>query len=61
MENRDRMVVRLPVLFQDPDRPARLACGAEKDILEKGLVDMIRARTSEKQTAWQHMFDRVPV
>ena len=61
MKDRDRVIVSLAVFFQNPNGSSGFARGAEKDVLKKRLIDVIRTGASEEQTPRLHVFHGVAI
>ncbi len=61
MEHRNRVVESLPVLAQNVDRAARFVGGAEEDVLEERLIDVVGARAGKQQRVGSHVGNHVPV
>ena len=51
VEEGDGVVVGLAVALEDADGAARFVGGAEEDVLEEGLIDVVGAGTGEEEAA----------
>ena len=54
MEDRDGMVESLTVAAEDLDSPVGFQGGAEEDILEERLVDVIGAGAGQEKRSLRH-------